>query len=366
MHRIDHATKDVDLFGSGKHGFTEGTPGTEAATVVTDDWFNGVQEEICNTVEATQVLVKGTRDQLLSSLGTMLTDHALSNWQAQSAVGANNFIASATDGDIVCLLHATGIEWSRDGVTWTAVAVGASNQGIAYGNGYWCIVGQGATDTYYAADPTGSWTANDQGISTFTDVHYANGYWCIVGSTSGTLYYRATDPTGSFTANAQGSSGFSVVKYAGGYWVAAGTAGNLYYKATDPTGSWTSNSQGSTNLHGLAYGSLYGTDTWVATGISGVVYTKATDPSGSWTLASGTGSDNLWTPVIENGMLAIAGDIYSGFQGVLTSVDGENFAVRMLDTGNDLNTIVYAFRGFICGGDSGEIQTSGRIGSLWD
>ncbi len=65
MHRIDSATAEADKFGAGKDGFTEGTPGVTAATETTDDWFDGVQEEICNVIEGNGgTLVKGTRTQL--------------------------------------------------------------------------------------------------------------------------------------------------------------------------------------------------------------------------------------------------------------------------------------------------------------
>lgn len=65
MHRIDSATAEADKFGAGKDGFTEGTPGVTPATETTDDWFDGVQEEICNVIEGNGgTLVKGTRTQL--------------------------------------------------------------------------------------------------------------------------------------------------------------------------------------------------------------------------------------------------------------------------------------------------------------
>lgn len=52
MDRINTSTKAVNLFGAGKHGFTNGVPGTAAMPTAFDAaWFNAVQEEISNVVE---------------------------------------------------------------------------------------------------------------------------------------------------------------------------------------------------------------------------------------------------------------------------------------------------------------------------
>lgn len=52
MRRIDTATKAVDLFGPGKHGFKAGNVlSGEAPTKLAADWFNHVQEEIARLVE---------------------------------------------------------------------------------------------------------------------------------------------------------------------------------------------------------------------------------------------------------------------------------------------------------------------------
>jgi hypothetical protein len=67
MHRIDHATATVD------NQFTEGDPvGGIAATVMTDDWANAVQEEICEVIEtAGLTLNKADNTQLLAALVAM-------------------------------------------------------------------------------------------------------------------------------------------------------------------------------------------------------------------------------------------------------------------------------------------------------
>lgn len=54
MRRIATGTKATDLWGAGKHGFTEGDP--QASVPPTDlsgNWFNDVQEELANVLEKT-------------------------------------------------------------------------------------------------------------------------------------------------------------------------------------------------------------------------------------------------------------------------------------------------------------------------
>lgn len=66
MKRIATATKHVDKFGGGKHGFRNGDPLTGTpATALEDTWCDHVQEEIANVIEGFGVaLDAGQRDQL--------------------------------------------------------------------------------------------------------------------------------------------------------------------------------------------------------------------------------------------------------------------------------------------------------------
>jgi hypothetical protein len=75
MHRIDTATKKVDLFGAGKHGYTNGNAGLgEAATDTSDAAFNALQEELASLIEAEGIaLVKGTNTQLRSAILALLS-----------------------------------------------------------------------------------------------------------------------------------------------------------------------------------------------------------------------------------------------------------------------------------------------------
>ncbi|HCO0219408.1 TPA: tail fiber protein [Escherichia coli] len=74
MHRIDTKTAQKDKFGAGKNGFTRGNPQTGTpATVLDDDYFDMLQEELCSVVEASGAsLEKGRNDQLLTALRALL------------------------------------------------------------------------------------------------------------------------------------------------------------------------------------------------------------------------------------------------------------------------------------------------------
>ncbi|MEM6050536.1 hypothetical protein AAH450_08125 [Erwinia sp. P7711] len=75
MHRIDTSTAQVDKFGAGKNGFTGGNPQTgELATALDADFFDSVQEEICNLIESAGLTPdKGDNSQLLKAVEAMLT-----------------------------------------------------------------------------------------------------------------------------------------------------------------------------------------------------------------------------------------------------------------------------------------------------
>jgi hypothetical protein len=74
MHRIDTKTAQKDKFGAGKNGFTRGNPQTGTpATVLDDDYFDMLQEELCSVVEASGAsLEKAQHDQLLTALRALL------------------------------------------------------------------------------------------------------------------------------------------------------------------------------------------------------------------------------------------------------------------------------------------------------
>lgn len=74
MHRIDTSTAQIDKFGPGKNGFTNGDPATgRRATDLNSDMWDAVQEEICNVIEGTgKNLEKGDNTQLFEAIKALV------------------------------------------------------------------------------------------------------------------------------------------------------------------------------------------------------------------------------------------------------------------------------------------------------
>lgn len=70
MRRIDTATKAVDLFGAGKHGFKNGDPALAIlATKLNAEFFNSIQEELSRAIEgAGLTLAPADNTQLLAAI----------------------------------------------------------------------------------------------------------------------------------------------------------------------------------------------------------------------------------------------------------------------------------------------------------
>lgn len=79
MKRIDTATKAVDLFGPGKHGFKAGNVlAGEAPTKLSAEWFNATQEEVARAIEAFGLeLDPEDNGQLAGALVALLAQVAL-------------------------------------------------------------------------------------------------------------------------------------------------------------------------------------------------------------------------------------------------------------------------------------------------
>ena len=75
MHRIDTATAQVDKFGPGKNGFTNGDPATgRRATDLNSDMWDAVQEEICAVIEQSGLdLDKDQHNQLYQAIIKIIT-----------------------------------------------------------------------------------------------------------------------------------------------------------------------------------------------------------------------------------------------------------------------------------------------------
>jgi hypothetical protein len=80
MQRISTATKAVDLYGAGKHGFKNGNlPLGITATDLDADWCNGLQEEIVGVIEASGLAPSGAAlNQLNQSIRLAILSSASS------------------------------------------------------------------------------------------------------------------------------------------------------------------------------------------------------------------------------------------------------------------------------------------------
>lgn len=76
MHRIDTPTAQIDKFGHGKNGFTNGDPSTgRRATDLNSDMWDAVQEEISNAIESTGLTLDKTKhNQLYLAIQKAITD----------------------------------------------------------------------------------------------------------------------------------------------------------------------------------------------------------------------------------------------------------------------------------------------------
>lgn len=76
MHRIDTPTAQIDKFGQGKNGFTNGDPSTgRRATDLNSDMWDAVQEEMANAIELIGItLDKSKHNQLYLAIQKAITD----------------------------------------------------------------------------------------------------------------------------------------------------------------------------------------------------------------------------------------------------------------------------------------------------
>lgn len=174
MERITGATVKADLFGAGRDGFTAGTPGVEAATVVTSDFMNQVQEEISNVIEgAALALSANDRGQLGQvEIGRMEMQRLLTGMTAFSTggSGAIHGIALNPGGTLVVVGANAEIYTSADfGVTWTARTAAnsyaASFRAVCWAPGPGLFVAVGDNGEIQTSQFGTSWTHRTSGTS---------------------------------------------------------------------------------------------------------------------------------------------------------------------------------------------------------
>ena len=199
--------------------------------------------------------------------------------------------------------------------TWSSATNSTNNKyGGAYGNGYYVLASQNATQgAVYTTSLTGSWSTITIGINkrTSNDIYYgSDGYW-VLAQEYNRIFYASSTPI-SFTFKATPfdlSDGVKSVYYNGTYWICTSSAGDIAY-TTDPTSAWTlvSNPGPFTDSDSI-FNVRYGNGVWVICGSAGKLAT-ATDPTsaGNWTSqTSGFGTSSVTALGYGNGYWVIGG-----------------------------------------------------------
>jgi len=155
MQRINTATKAVDLFGVGKHGFRNGN--LAAGVPATDfdaEWFNGVQEELLGIIEeAGFVPSAADRTQLRQAIAVMFRKRTSSVASAGGTADAitadfSPDVAAYTDGMVVHVRAAaantsTTPTFKADALAAKTIVKG-NNQALVAGDiagaGHWLVL----------------------------------------------------------------------------------------------------------------------------------------------------------------------------------------------------------------------------------
>lgn len=283
MQRVPATGADaaLNLHGSGKHGYTNGSPGVTAATVLIADCLNAEQEEIANAVEKTgQILSTSRNDQLYRAMCAMQIEAALLNPTARTAGSAYaQYLISVaegqTPGTIIAVGNVGGIQRSTDyGVTWAAIAPAASYAGefksvFCMSPIDWFACGTGG-EIQKSIDNGATWTRATTAASYTGVFHCAiwsgseiNGF--VVVGDDGEIQTTDDIDAGIFVHRTAGSS-YTGDFYGGvysdalGLYVIVGSGGEIQTSADGVT--WTRRTAGS---------SYVGTFTCVIVGESGLL-----------------------------------------------------------------------------------------------
>ena len=386
MHRIDSTTRKAHLFGPDKHGFTEGTPGSEAFTETTDDWCDGVQEEIANAIEDQGVtLVKGTRNQLSDIIRKSALMNSLATWDHITIYKDEPLWSLAHDGsDIYVIVGEVTpasdpyiVRTKNSGVTWSEVASALTTAlyGVAYnGSDLFCAVGEtdGADALIATASDGSSWTKRGTGSLenlNLNDVaHDQSALWCAVGDSDGADAYIETSADGTtWTKRGTGALAnldlLAVAHNGAGLWCAVGGTNTDPYIVTSPDGTtWTRRENGTfplgEALRAVTYDATLGL--WVAGGDN-----QATDPflitspdGTTWTERTITGAANIYSIASDgNGLLLAVGDDTSIHAWMRASIDGITWVEVFPDVAADQGTLYGVLNGdrfwLVCGDDTG-------------
>ncbi|MFM0495583.1 hypothetical protein [Paraburkholderia caledonica] len=161
MRRISTATRVIDKFGAGKDGFTNGDAVSGLpSTDLEDVWFDHVQEEIANVIEASgQTLNPADRTQLKKAVaGRLLRTSVYAIVSGQQQVSVNGAAFTTTGATVFTPLSGTntiigeaqgggGGGGGASGAGATTVSMGAPGGSGSYGKAIWAIGVFGASQS---------------------------------------------------------------------------------------------------------------------------------------------------------------------------------------------------------------------------
>lgn len=239
-HRVDHSTRLVDANGAGKDGYTDGEPGVTPATILTADYMNDLQEQVCQAIEGHgDTLVKLQFDQLLTcfrraSMHSLMTFGALLN-DGSSNLDNCKLLRHGQGSPGVWLAFpasGTNVKYRDTSGGWaTGSALGIDPVDAKYGtaDALWVAVAA-AAGIETAATAGGAWTARTAAAGyagDFTSVVYAEpANRFVLGGTvgeiqtadAGTAYVRRKNGGNTIVDMAQNGSDVVVAVEAAARW----------------------------------------------------------------------------------------------------------------------------------------------------
>lgn len=341
MKRIDTATRLVNAYGTGRDGFTEGTPGVTPPTALSAEFFGHVQEEIARAIELLGgTLSASSKEQLateiLAQLSRRAHDGALNGLWQPTISGTSPSVRSVTSNGsgllvAVGLENAAGDAWySNGGVEWTLAGMASTPSAlneVAFGAGLYVAVGEAAqirtsTDgaTWTSRTPAGGFAG------AFKGVIWDGTRFLAVGDTGEVQH--STDGINWTRANVSTTRHFRTIAFSGSNYVIISedlAAGHYAYRTTTPTNaaSWSTSTvnAGTDNYSRVrAFRGAFYVAVGNTGGGSSTIY-KSADNGATWTnITTGTPLSNLVNALAVDGdkALVAAGDggrIWSTFDG---------------------------------------------------
>ncbi|WP_431477842.1 gp53-like domain-containing protein [Massilia eburnea] len=201
MKRISTATKSVDKFGAGKHGFTNGNAVAGIpATDLEDSWFDSVQEELCAIIEAAGLALDGSnRAQLLAALraagvfqtavlGDRTTKPATCAFVQQEMGGFSNYSSIAASRSLTSADIGQALWFSAAGFTLTlptpaSLGIPLGKAVTVFGNGYTgsIVAGNGAAINFTSVND-GAMSIKPGQSATFVAVSTTT--WQVISATA--------------------------------------------------------------------------------------------------------------------------------------------------------------------------------------